>query len=118
MTDPITKETTPAADDENYCTLVFRCNLRRFNGSPHYLDTPFGVAKIAGIGNAFAMVDDLDAHATALEAENAKLRDVLKECEEYFDQRADAEYFTDSAAPVGNAEMSMLVMVRKALNGE
>jgi hypothetical protein len=41
--------------------------------------------------------------------------EALRECEEYFDQRADAEYFIDSPTPVGNAEMKMLVLVREAL---
>lgn len=43
------------------------------------------------------------------------LCDVLRECEEYFDQRADAEYFTDSPSPVGNEEMKMLCLIRETL---
>jgi hypothetical protein len=46
---------------------------------------------------------------------NAHLLEALRECEEFFDQRADAEYFIDSPTPVGNAEMKMLVLVREAL---
>lgn len=41
--------------------------------------------------------------------------EALRECEEYFDQRADAEYFTESPGPVGNEEMTMLGVVRNAL---
>ncbi|MDX0009187.1 hypothetical protein GOB40_21145 [Sinorhizobium meliloti] len=41
--------------------------------------------------------------------------EALQECEAYFDQRADAEYFTDSAAPVPNEEMKLLTLVREAL---
>jgi hypothetical protein len=40
---------------------------------------------------------------------------VLKVCEEYFDQRADAEYFTDSPQPKGNEEMSLLTEIRATL---
>lgn len=43
------------------------------------------------------------------------LIDVLRECEEYFDQRADAEYFPDSAAPHPNKEMSLLKAIRDAI---
>lgn len=39
----------------------------------------------------------------------------LLECEEYFDQRADAEYFPDSASPVPNEEMQLLVKIRDLL---
>jgi hypothetical protein len=34
--------------------------------------------------------------------------DIIAEMREYFEQRADAEYFTDSAGPVPNEEMRML----------
>ena len=54
---------------------------------------------------------------TALTARVAELEEVLDECETYFDNRADAEYFTDSPIPVGNEEMGLLVTVRKALKG-
>jgi hypothetical protein len=39
------------------------------------------------------------------------LADIL-EVEAYFEQRADAEYSTESASPTGNEEMRMLVMVK------
>ena len=39
----------------------------------------------------------------------------LRQCEEYFDARADAEYFPDQATPVGNEEMGLLVDVRAAI---
>lgn len=43
------------------------------------------------------------------------LIEVLRECEEYFDDRADAEYFPDSAALHPNEEMNLLVKVRDVL---
>ena len=43
------------------------------------------------------------------------IREVLNDCEEYFDQRSDAEYFTDSPNPVPNEEMTMLARVQEAL---
>ena len=44
-----------------------------------------------------------------------RLLEALQEAEEYFDQRADAEYFPSAAAPIGNAEMTILVGVRAAI---
>lgn len=44
-----------------------------------------------------------------------RIIEVLKECEAYFFERADAEYTTDSARPILNQEMEMLRMVRYAL---
>jgi len=44
------------------------------------------------------------------------LVDLLMELEEYFDQRADAEYFSDRPGPVGNEEMHFLVEVKEMLN--
>lgn len=43
------------------------------------------------------------------------IRVALGQCEEYFEQRADAEYFTDSPSPCGNEEMQLLVEVQSAL---
>lgn len=45
-----------------------------------------------------------------------ELEAILKTVEEYFDQRADAEYFTDKAAPQGNEEMTLLVDIRAVLS--
>lgn len=55
--------------------------------------------------------------AFILKAANAhsSLVEALEACEEHFDQRADAEYFTDSAAPHPNEEMKLLTLVRDAL---
>jgi hypothetical protein len=56
--------------------------------------------------------------ADALDAKDdmiAKLREALNECEDYFDNRADAEWFPDSPRPVPNAEMTLLCVVRGAL---
>ena len=39
----------------------------------------------------------------------------LNEAKEYFDQRADAEYLSGQAAPVGNEEMRLLVVIRAAI---
>lgn len=43
------------------------------------------------------------------------LRDVLKECEAYFDERADADQPAGCDSPIPNDEMRMLVTVRAAL---
>ncbi len=39
----------------------------------------------------------------------------LEECHAYFEDRAEAEIFTDSASPVGNDEMRLLVEVEVGL---
>lgn len=44
-----------------------------------------------------------------------KLIAALKECETYFDDRADAEYFPDDPSPRPNEEMKLLALVREAL---
>lgn len=46
---------------------------------------------------------------------DSALRAVLRECEAYFEERADAEYFPDSPIPSGNEEMRLLVEVHTAL---
>ena len=51
-------------------------------------------------------------------ASNAALVLVLGQCEEYFDQRADAEYFPDSPRPHANEEMSLLTEIRTLLERE
>ena len=44
-----------------------------------------------------------------------QMKAALQECEAYFEERADAECFTDSAGPVGNDEMRLLVEVQAAI---
>jgi hypothetical protein len=44
-----------------------------------------------------------------------KVLEALRACEAYFEERADAEYFPDSAGPVGNEEMRLLVEVQAAI---
>lgn len=41
-------------------TAVFNCNLRRFKGNPHLVETPFGVAQTVGVGNIFEHADSLE----------------------------------------------------------
>lgn len=45
-------------------TVVYNCNVRRFKGNPHLVETPFGYAETVGIGNAF---EELDEHLLALD---------------------------------------------------
>lgn len=47
----------------------------------------------------------------------ATLEAALRECEDYFDQRADADCAGDPAAYAGNREMTLLGIVRRALRG-
>lgn len=75
--------------------------------------------KYGAAGNRLAMVDGEGNSSDHNEA-NARLiaaapdmLAALKECEEYFDNRADAD--GDSTGFTPNAEMNMLVMVRAAI---
>jgi hypothetical protein len=58
------------------------------------------------------------ARLTQLEAENARLRDALEECREYFDDRADASIEPGDSYFHGNAEMTLLVTIDAALGRE
>ena len=57
--------------------------------------------------NAEALLDALE--------ENERLREALEACEDYFDQRADAEAVGDPPRFVGNSEMHHLGRIRRAL---
>jgi signal transduction histidine kinase len=46
---------------------------------------------------------------------NARLREALEQCAEYFDDRADVD--TSDGEPVANNEMRLLGVVREALDG-
>lgn len=59
-------------------------------------------------------IDPYDA-LRALRVRYEALLEALQECEEYFDDRADAEYFPDSATPHPNKEMTLLTLVRDAI---
>lgn len=52
---------------------------------------------------------------TSALAASSDLIELLHDCEEYFDQRADAEYFADSAIPHANEEMRLLTRIREEL---
>ena len=54
-------------------------------------------------------IREAEARADSAEA-------MLRECEEYFDQRADAEYFPDSPSPHPNEEMKLLTEIRAFLD--
>jgi hypothetical protein len=61
---------------------------------------------------------DISALAAALavkDAEIARLREALAECEKHFDNIADADHDQDGLIP--NKEMQLLVMVRASLKG-
>lgn len=55
-----------------------------------------------------------EATIAAIKAENERLRDALDECEDYFDNTADADHDQDGFIP--NKEMQLLSTVRAALN--
>jgi hypothetical protein len=42
-----------------YFTLVFKGNLRKFNGNPLRTETPFGIPFICAIGDVCQEADDL-----------------------------------------------------------
>ena len=54
----------------------------------------------------------LELQIANLKSKNSSLLEALKECEEYFDKRADVDYADEYIA---NSEMQLLVVVRKAI---
>ena len=54
--------------------------------------------------------------ATWLLKRMRQMKAALEECETYFGERADAEFFPDSPDPCGNREMQLLMEVQEALN--
>lgn len=52
----------------------------------------------------------------ALPTATEHLIETLKECEEYFDNRADADQPSGDSYPTPNEEMKILVAVRQALS--
>jgi hypothetical protein len=61
-------------------------------------------------------ISKVERQAAASQAECAELREVLEHVEDYFDQRADADAQGDPSRFVGNAEMSYLGDIRRALS--
>lgn len=64
---------------------------------------------------ADALLDPDNEPVTVQDRKIMALSAALREAREYFAERADAEYTTDSAGPKGNAEMSLLVEIDEAL---
>ena len=60
-------------------------------------------------------INALIAHIKALEERQVKLRELLENLAEYFDDYAIAEYLPCEAAPVGNKEMRLMGEIREAL---
>lgn len=67
------------------------------------------------IGHSVSRKVARDIASELIGAAAPDLLETLRECEEYFDNRADAEYFPDSAAPVPNKEMTLLTAIREAI---
>jgi hypothetical protein len=67
------------------------------------------------VAGAIVQRNEAVARAEASEAQTVELAGALQGVEEYFDQRADAEYLPGQAAPVGNEEMEFLTLVHAAL---
>lgn len=94
----------------------WKCN-RDWYWQPSYGD-PIWIED--DIGKMNLWLRDRDVYAEEIRQKRARhnaleLLGVLEEVEEYFDQRADAEYLPGQAAPIGNEEMRLLTIVRAAL---
>jgi hypothetical protein len=48
------------SDEDKYFTLVFKGNIRKFKHNPLRTKTQFGVPVAAGVGDAFAKIDQLE----------------------------------------------------------
>lgn len=54
-------------DKRKYFTLVFEGDIREFKLNPLTTETPFGIAIVAGVGNAFEELDELREQLEAKE---------------------------------------------------
>lgn len=79
--------------------------------------------KIISIKDSSGGTYEHTAEVVSLKSQLSRLKEILKGrdealrfAEEYFDQRADAQYFPNSPAPVPNTEMAHLVLIREALS--
>ena len=60
-----------------------------------------------------ALFEDSVRRNDNLVARNNELLGVLGDCYDYFESRADAEYFTDSSSPHPNEEMIILSRIKE-----
>ena len=67
-------------------------------------------------GSLQAEFDRLNRLLGEREVAWAKRGSILLECEEYFDQRADADQPPGASYPIGNEEMCLLGEIRRNLN--
>lgn len=51
----------PAGEEEEYVTIVFKCNIRKFQGNPYHVQTPFGSPEVISVGDVIAERDDLES---------------------------------------------------------
>lgn len=98
------------------------------NISPEQLAAMMEVAKTTNLGPSIveahtatearaleeSHITRLDAALQVAHAKIAKLEAIFDQLEAYFEERADAEYTPDRAAPVGNLEMSLLNLIQQA----
>lgn len=61
--------------DERFCTIVFECNLREFNGNPLRVETPFGKPVIISVGDVTEERDWLESQLRDLTTHPPKERD-------------------------------------------
>ena len=71
--------------------------------------TPNSINGIADHEFYHSLLDKINSHC---KQQNSSLLEALKECEEYFDKRADADYADEYIA---NSEMQLLLVVRNAI---
>ncbi len=64
-------------------------------------------------GETFWREKTIDAHFVELDGALERLQTVLRECEEYFDQRADADH--NGVNFIANDEMRLLTEIREAM---
>ena len=73
----------------------------------------FEVGSPLAQGAALHKLQEMANEIAKLREENERLREALDECEDYFDNRADADCDQDGFIP--NKEMQLLTTVRAAL---
>lgn len=75
---------------------------------------PLGIELVDGdrlVGRWIGSSEEAEAVVRAVNERDDVLQ-LLADCEEYFDSRADAEYLPGDATPTGNEEMRILTVIR------
>lgn len=64
---------------DGFFTLVFSGNISKLPGNPHRTETPFGRAVVAGVGDAFAELDQVRSDLSTITSQRDEALRLLRE---------------------------------------